>query len=130
MTTTSDAAALRAAAEAQVARLRGPLWTGEQDAAGAECRDGDEGAALAAEPESAPVPTGKRRGRVMGRRAPGRPTFETQRLPRREVRIPVVVDERARAVAAWGGIEPTDAIWLLASLGWDSWRREHGEEAA
>lgn len=115
MPTTSDAAALRTAAEAQLDRLQGPLWASEGE---------DEDWT----PPAAPVAASSRRAarkkpKAAARaRKPGRPAHETPRLPRREVRIPVVVDERAREVAAWGGLEPTDALWLLASLGWEAWR--------
>lgn len=131
----SDPAALRAAAEAQVARLRGPLWSGDGVAeCGAVTGDvpsstDDEADPPTADPGSGPARRRRSPDRPASTRPAGRPAFETDRLPRREVRIPVVVDERAREVAAWGGIEPTDAIWLLASLGWDSWRRDHVEVA-
>ena len=115
MPTTSSPAALRAAAEAQLDRLQGPLWASEDEA------DGWTPPAAMAAPASRQ--SGKRKPKAASRaRKPGRPAHETPRLPRREVRIPVVVDERAREVAAWGGLEPTDALWLLASLGWEAWR--------
>ena len=113
MPTKSSPAALRAAAEAQLDRLQGPLWASEGD-------DGDW-----TPPAATAAPSSRRAARKKPRaaaRKPGRPAHETPRLPRREVRIPVVVDERAREVAAWGGLEPTDALWLLASLGWEAWR--------
>ena len=113
MPTTSDPTALRAAAEAQLDRLQGPLWASEGD-------DGDW-----TPPAATAAPSSRRAARKKPRaaaRKPGRPAHETPRLPRREVRIPVVVDERAREVAAWAGVEPTDALWLLASLGWEAWR--------
>ena len=115
MPATSDATALRAAAEAQLDRLQGPLWASEGE-------DEDwtpPAASVAASSRRAARKKPKAAARA---RKPGRPAHETPRLPRREVRIPVVVDERAREVAAWGGLEPTDALWLLASLGWEAWR--------
>jgi hypothetical protein len=118
MPSTNDASALRAAAEAQLDRLQGPLWASEGE---------DDGWTPPA--TAATAATATRRGArpkttttAARKRSPGRPAMETPRLPRREVRIPVVVDERAREVAAWGGLEPTDALWLLASLGWEAWR--------
>jgi len=118
MPTTSDPAGLRAAAEAQLDRLQGPLWASEGE---------DDGWTPPA--TAATAATATRRGArpktntpAARKRSPGRPAMETPRLPRREVRIPVVVDERAREVAAWSGIEPTEALWLLASMGWESWR--------
>jgi hypothetical protein len=117
MPTTSDPAELRAAAEAQLERLQGPLWASEEQVGGWP------------PPAGTSAPTRRRNARkgskatsTAGPRRPGRPAHETPRLPRREVRIPVVVDERAREVAAWGGIEPIEALWLLASLGWETWR--------
>ena len=113
MPTTSNPTKLRAAAEAQLDRLQGPLWVSE---------DEDDGWTP---PAAQSAPSSSRSARKKPRaaaRKPGRPAHETPRLPRREVRIPVVVDERAREVAAWSGIEPTDALWLLASLGWEAWR--------
>ncbi len=62
--------------------------------------------------------------RPMARKV-GRPATETLRLPPREVRIPIVVDERAREVAAWEGIEPIEAMWMLCTRGWETWRRAH-----
>ena len=115
MPTKSDATALRAAAEAQLDRLQGPLWASE-----GEDEDWTPPAASAA-PSSRRAARKKPKAAARTRK-PGRPAHETPRLPRREVRIPVVVDERAREVAAWGGLEPTDALWLLASLGWEAWR--------
>ena len=115
MPTTSDPRALRAAAEAQLERLQGPLWASEGE------DDGWTPPAATAAPASRR--SAKKKPQAAARaRKPGRPAHETPRLPRREVRIPVVVDERAREVAAWAGIEPTDALWLLASLGWEAWR--------
>jgi hypothetical protein len=61
----------------------------------------------------------------VSRRKVGRPAPETARLPARELRIPLVVDERAREVASWEGIEPTEAIWMLCTRGWETWRRAH-----
>ncbi len=116
MPTTSDPAGLRAAAEAQLDRLQGPLWASEgEDGGGPQPR-------AASAPPSRRRARGKTKTTATRTRKPGRPALETPRLPRREVRIPVVVDERAREVAAWSGIEPTEALWLLASLGWESWR--------
>ena len=115
MPTTSSPTVLRAAAEAQLDRLQGPLWASE---------DEDDGwTPPAAQAAPASRRSARKKPKVAARaRKPGRPAHETPRLPRREVRIPVVVDERAREVAAWGGLEPTDALWLLASLGWEAWR--------
>jgi len=121
MPTTSDPAQLRAAAEAQLDRLQGPLWPSEADGEGLTPR-------AASNAPSRRRASGKTKTAVTRTRKPGRPALETPRLPRREVRIPVVVDERAREVAAWGGIEPTEALWLLATLGWESWRS--GREVA
>ena len=115
MPTTSDPTALRAAAEAQLDRLQGPRWVSEDE------DDGWMPTAAAAAPSSRR--SAKKTPRAAARK-PGRPAQETPRLPRREVRIPVVVDERAREVAAWSGIEPTEALWLLASLGWEAWRSD------
>ena len=117
MPTTSDPTKLRAAAEAQLDRLQGPLWASE---------DEDNGWTPTA---ATAAPSSRRSAKKTPRAAarapkPGRPAHETPRLPRREVRIPVVVDERAREVAAWSGIEPTEALWLLASLGWEAWRSD------
>jgi hypothetical protein len=114
MPTTSDPTGLRTAAEAQLDRLQGPLWASEAA--------GNGQVPVASTAPSGRRPSGKTKTTVTRTRKPGRPALETPRLPRREVRIPVVVDERAREVAAWGGIEPTEALWLLASLGWESWR--------
>ena len=58
-------------------------------------------------------------------RSPGRPPLETPRLPAREVRIPRVVDERMREVSTWSGMEPIEALWFLATLGWETWRQRH-----
>lgn len=129
-----DAAALRAEADAHEERLAGPLWT-------ASPTEAEDPAALSvasvelpvvapvAQPRPAPPPrrtlpirpakTGANRRKV------GRPTPETMRLPARELRIPIVVDERAREVATWEGIEPTEAIWMLCTRGWETWRRAH-----
>jgi len=115
MPTTSDATALRAAAEAQLDRLEGPLWASEGE-------DEDWTTTAAAAAPSSRRAARKKPKAAARTRKPGRPAHETPRLPRREVRIPVVVDERAREVAAWGGLESTDALWLLASLGWEAWR--------
>ena len=115
MPTKSDPTKLRAAAEAQLDRLQGPLWASEDE------DDGWTPPAAQSAPSSSR--SARKKPRAAARvRKPGRPVHETPRLPRREVRIPVVVDERAREVAAWSGIEPTDALWLLASLGWEAWR--------
>jgi len=119
MPTTSDPTKLRAAAEAQIERLRGPLWASEDEVDGLMPSAGSRA-------PSRQRASGKARAKVPRARKPGRPAHETPRLPRREVRIPVVIDERAREVAAWGGIEPTDALWLLASLGWEAGRSGRG----
>ena len=113
MPTMSDPTKLRAAAEAQLDRLQGPLWASEGE---------DDGWTPPAATAAAASSRSARKKPRAAARKPGRPAHETPRLPRREVRIPVVVDERAREVAAWSGIEPTDALWLLASLGWEAWR--------
>ena len=140
MLTRTDPAQLRAAAEAQLDRLRGPLWSSrEGDEAGDWLPGADESSASsrppvapvairAANPAPAKAATPRRKapGTTRPPRRPGRPSFETSRLPAREVRIPVVVDDRTREVAAWVGIEPTEALWMLATRGWESWRRDHG----
>ena len=129
---TTDPAQLRAAAEAQLDRLRGPMWASDEDGEAADWMvEADDGPGLAEPPARrvaaarvADKPTRARRSaptKPSPKRRPGRPAFETPRLAARELRIPVVVDERAREVAAWGGIEPTEAIWLLVTLGWESW---------
>ena len=115
MPTTSDPTKLRAAAEAQLDRLQGPLWASEDEDDGWTPPAATAAAASRRLARKKPKPAARAR-------KPGRPAHETPRLPRREVRIPVVVGERAREVAAWAGIEPTDALWLLASLGWEAWR--------
>ena len=115
MPTTTDPMALRAAAEAQLDRLQGPLWASQDE------DDGWTPPSVTAAPSSRRAARKKPKPTARARK-PGRPAHETPRLPRREVRIPVVVDERAREVAAWAGVEPTDALWLLASLGWEAWR--------
>jgi hypothetical protein len=130
---TSDPAELRAAAEAQLERLQGPLWASEGKA------DDDSPAANRKSTRRTTPPRGATRtarskatSRPRSKRPPGRPALETPRLPRREVRIPVVVDERMGEVASWGGIEPIEALWLLATLGWEAWRsgREPNTERA
>lgn len=141
MLTRTDPAQLRAAAEAQLDRLRGPLWSSpEGDEAGDWLPGVDEpqassrpsGVPVAARatnpsPSPAKAPTPRRKATTTRPpRRPGRPSFETLRLPAREVRIPLVVDDRTREVASWVGIEPTEALWMLATRGWESWRRDHG----
>ena len=141
--TTTDPAQLRAAAEAQLDRLKGPQWSvPEGNEAGDWLGGVEESLPTSSQPSAAPVAvrtqnpapattspaTRRRRTTAATRppRRPGRPSFETPRLPAREVRIPVVVDDRTREVAAWEGIEPTEALWMLATQGWESWRRDHG----
>jgi hypothetical protein len=148
MTKRTDPTRLREAAEAQLARLRGPLWAGEGAADADDRVPGRypvEESLSEALPAALPaVSAGTRPERVARaarqaraapepgtrKRRPGRPSFETPRLAARELRIPTVVDDRAREVAAWAGLEPTDALWLLASLGWESWRAGWGVAGA
>ena len=122
MPRTSEPAELRAAAEAQLERLQGPLWASEGEV------DTDSPAADRKSTRRTALPRGTTRtarskatARPRSKRPPGRPAHETPRLPRREVRIPVVVDQRMGEVASWGGIEPIEALWLLATLGWEQW---------
>ncbi len=136
-TTRTDPAELRAAAEAQLHRLDGPLWA-PSDGDGA-----DEGDWIAAQapgaasprptttrPARGTKPTRKRKAPATatprGKRRPGRPASEVPRLPAREVRIPIVVDERMRELATWAGVEPIQALWLLSTMGWESWRKDYG----
>jgi len=122
----SDPAELRAAAEAQLGRLQGPLWASESEADDDSLGDDRKSTGRATPPRGATrTARSEAASRPDSRRPPGRPAYETPRLPRREVRIPVVVDERAREIAAWGGLEPMEALWLLASLGWEAWHSGH-----
>jgi len=123
MPTRSDPAELRAAAEAQLERLQGPLWAAEEQNAGWTPPPSRSTTSRRTAPREGSKPSAPPRARK-----PGRPAHETPRLPRREVRIPVVVDERARQVAAWGGLEPIDALWLLASLGWEAWQKDQTDQ--
>jgi len=136
----TDPTALRAAAEAQLERLDGPLWAASErdedadwiDAPGPG--DGSSGSTVTALGGTSPVraakaPRRKTTAPSRGKRRPGRPASEVPRLPTREVRLPVVVDERMREVAAWAGIEPIQALWLLSTLGWESWQKSLGPGA-
>ncbi len=140
-TTRTDPTDLRAAAEAQLGRLDGPLWAAsvaggddEGDWIAAPGAAGTGGpTAVAARTASPARPTKASRKKKpsstatsRSKRGPGRPASEVPRLPTREVRIPVVVDERMRELAAWAGVEPIQALWLLSTMGWESWQKGSG----
>ena len=57
-------------------------------------------------------------------RPPGRPASVVPCLPRREVRIPEVIFQRLEAVSTQTGLQPMDALWMLAHLGWRQWNRD------
>ncbi len=62
------------------------------------------------------------------RRKPGRQASPVQTMPRREVRIPMIVFHRQEAVSEATGLPPMEALWMLAHLGWRQWTRDEGQE--
>lgn len=148
----TDPAELRAAAQAQLERLRGPQWSShvEEDDDADWLSPSDEprqdmSSPIAAEPatqttspatskakpatsrrKTTTTPLAKRPAKKATRtpRRPGRPSSEVPCLPRREVRIPEVVFQRQEAVSEQTGLPPMEALWLLAHLGWCQWSRD------